>query len=90
MHIPPNIDLLLCEQEVQADDTPAVQVVLNADKRRLALIDEEQKILAIKNPNKDQLKRLNQIYDEMNAMKTDAAESKVGLLIWFVLNFWFC
>lgn len=29
--IPPNIDVLYCEQEVVADDTPAVEVVLNAD-----------------------------------------------------------
>lgn len=29
--IPPNIDVLYCEQEVIADDTPAVEVVLNAD-----------------------------------------------------------
>ena len=81
LKIPPNIDLLLCEQEVQADDTTAIQSVLNADKRRLALIEEEQQILALKNPNKDQLKRLNQIYDEMNAMKTDAAESKARRIL---------
>lgn len=29
--IPPNIDILYCEQEVVADSTPAVEVVLNAD-----------------------------------------------------------
>lgn len=29
--IPPNIDVLYCEQEVVADDTPAVENVLNAD-----------------------------------------------------------
>jgi ATP-binding cassette subfamily F protein 1 len=81
LRIPPNIDLLLCEQEVQADETPAIQVVLNADKRRIALIDEEKKILAIENPTKDELKRLNQIYDEMNAMKTDAAESKARRIL---------
>lgn len=72
---------MLCEQEVQADDTPAITSVLNADKRRLALLDEEKKILAIKNPNKDELKRLNQIYDEMNAIKTDAAESKARRIL---------
>ncbi|GLD63259.1 ATP-binding cassette sub-family F member 1, partial [Lates japonicus] len=31
LSIPPNIDVLLCEQEVVADDTPAVQAVLKAD-----------------------------------------------------------
>lgn len=30
-NIPPTIDVLYCEQEVIADNTPAVEVVLNAD-----------------------------------------------------------
>eukprot|EP00112_Aurelia_sp_Birch-Aquarium-sp1_P018678 Seg449.1_Seg449.3 transcript_id=Seg449.1_Seg449.3/GoldUCD/mRNA.D3Y31 product="ATP-binding cassette sub-family F member 1" protein_id=Seg449.1_Seg449.3/GoldUCD/D3Y31 len=38
--IPPNIDSLLCEQDVQADETPAVEVVLMADKKRSALLEE--------------------------------------------------
>jgi ATP-binding cassette subfamily F protein 1 len=81
LKIPSNIDLLLCEQEVQADDTTAVQSVLNADKRRLELIEEEQELLAIQNPSKDQLKRINQVYDEMNALKTDAAEGKARRIL---------
>lgn len=81
LNIPPNIDILICEQEVQADDESAIQVVLNADKRRLELLDEEKTILALKNPNKDQLKRLNEIYDEMNALKTDAAEGKARRIL---------
>lgn len=35
--IPPNIDVLYCEQEVVADDTPAVQNVLNADVKCVKL-----------------------------------------------------
>ena len=81
LNIPPNIDILICEQEVQADDESAINVVLNADKHRLELLDEEKKILALKAPSKDELKRLNQIYDEMNAMKTDAAESKARRIL---------
>lgn len=38
--IPPNIDVLLCEQEVVADDQTAVDTILNADVKRKALLDE--------------------------------------------------
>jgi ATP-binding cassette subfamily F protein 1 len=81
LNIPPNIDILICEQEVQADDESAIQVVLNADKRRLELLDEEKAILAQKKPSKEELKRLNEIYDEMNALKTDAAEAKARRIL---------
>ena len=81
LNIPSNIDLLLCEQEVQADDESAVVSVLNADKRRLELLEEEKVLLDLKDPSKDQLKRLNQVYDEMNAMKTDAAEGKARRIL---------
>ncbi|KAF7485494.1 hypothetical protein GHT09_003017 [Marmota monax] len=40
--IPPNIDVLLCEQEVVADETPAEQAVLRADTKRLKLLEEER------------------------------------------------
>uniref|UniRef100_H3C870 ABC transporter domain-containing protein n=1 Tax=Tetraodon nigroviridis TaxID=99883 RepID=H3C870_TETNG len=46
LSIPPNIDVLLCEQEVVADDTPAVQAVLKADTRRLRLLEEEKRLQA--------------------------------------------
>ena len=54
---------------------------MNADKQRLRLMAEEKEILGLKKPTKDQLKRLNEIYDEMNAMKTDAAESKARRIL---------
>ena len=44
--IPPNIDVLLCEQEVTADDTPAFDAVLKADTKRLRLLEEEAKLVA--------------------------------------------
>lgn len=44
--IPPNIDVLLCEQEVIADDTPAIDAVLKADTKRLQLLEEEAKLIA--------------------------------------------
>ena len=44
--IPPRIDVLLCEQEVVADDTPAIDAVLKADTKRLELMEEERKLMA--------------------------------------------
>nr|QNH67897.1 ATP-binding cassette transporter subfamily F member 1 X2 [Brachionus rotundiformis] len=81
LKIPTNIDLLLCEQEVQADDESAIQSVLKADKKRIQLLDEEKQILANENQSKDEVKRLNQIYEELNAMKADAAEAKARRIL---------
>ena len=41
---PESIDVLLCEQEVVADDTPAVQVILKADVKRTTLLEEAAKL----------------------------------------------
>lgn len=43
--IPPNIDVLLCEQDIQVDETPAVEMVLKADKKRISLLQEEKHLL---------------------------------------------
>ena len=42
--IPKNIDILLCEQDVQADDMKAIDAVLKADKKRWGLLDEEKRL----------------------------------------------
>nr|QNH67963.1 ATP-binding cassette transporter subfamily F member 1 X1 [Brachionus plicatilis] len=81
LKIPTNIDLLLCEQEVQADEESAINSVLKADKKRMLLLEEEKKILSSDNQSKEEVKRLNQIYEEMNAMKADAAESKARRIL---------
>lgn len=43
-NIPSNIDILYCEQEVVADETPAVQVVLKADVKCNQLKEECKKL----------------------------------------------
>ena len=40
LNIPANIDVLLCEQEVKADETTAVRSVLNSDVKRVKLEEE--------------------------------------------------
>ena len=44
LNIPPNIDCLYCEQEVVADDTLAINRVLEADVKRTELLAELKKL----------------------------------------------
>ncbi|CAH1786038.1 unnamed protein product [Owenia fusiformis] len=87
LNIPPNIDVLICEQEVVADETPAVQAVLRADKKREALLAEAKKLEESdhqgekKEDGKSDLDRLKEVYDELNAMKADAAESRARRIL---------
>lgn len=45
--IPPNCQVLHCEQEVVGDDTPAIQAVLECDQEREELLREEAELLKI-------------------------------------------
>jgi hypothetical protein len=44
--LPPQVDYLYVEQDVQADDSPAVDAVLKADKIRWSLLEEEKALSA--------------------------------------------
>ncbi|XP_053346020.1 ATP-binding cassette sub-family F member 1 isoform X2 [Clarias gariepinus] len=82
LSIPPNIDVLLCEQEVVADDTPAVQAVLKADTRRLRLLDEEKKLQALLEKGEDSVsERLQKVYEELRAIGAAAAEAKARRIL---------
>jgi len=67
LKIPPRIDKLYVEQEVHADETPAVEAVLMADKVRWALIVEERTLLAelASGPNEALDARLATVYEEV-------------------------
>lgn len=80
--IPPNIDVLLCEQDVKADDTPAFLAVLNADKKRLALLKEEKELLE-ENERGDHSKseRLKEVYEEMEVIGVASAEARVRRIL---------
>ncbi|XP_026989657.2 ATP-binding cassette sub-family F member 1 isoform X2 [Tachysurus fulvidraco] len=82
LSIPPNIDVLLCEQEVVADDTPAVQAVLKADTRRLKLLDEEKSLQALLEKGEDSVsERLEKVYEELRAIGAAAAEAKARRIL---------
>ncbi|XP_070777343.1 ATP-binding cassette sub-family F member 1 isoform X1 [Enoplosus armatus] len=82
LSIPPNIDVLLCEQEVVADDTPAVQAVLKADTRRLKLLEEERQLQARLEKGEDNVaERLEKVYEELRAIGAAAAEAKARRIL---------
>ncbi|XP_064593551.1 ATP-binding cassette sub-family F member 1 [Zonotrichia leucophrys gambelii] len=82
LSIPPNIDVLLCEQEVLADDTPAVQAVLRADTKRLRLLDEERRLQGLLESGDDSAaERLEKVYEELRAIGAAAAEAKARRIL---------
>ncbi|XP_015522322.1 ATP-binding cassette sub-family F member 1 [Neodiprion lecontei] len=80
--IPPNIDILYCEQEVVADDTPAVEEVLKADVKRTELMGECKKLeeRAEQGDTKVQ-ERLQEVYDELKAIGADSAEPRARRIL---------
>ncbi|XP_071802086.1 ATP-binding cassette sub-family F member 1-like [Asterias amurensis] len=80
--IPPNIDCLLCEQEVKADATPAFEAVLNSDTIRLKLMKEEKELIAESERGDDtHSERLKQVYEEMEAIGAHSAEARARRIL---------
>jgi len=82
--LPPRIDFLYVEQEVVADDTPAVDAVLKADKRRWELIEEENvltKAVDAGDEDPEKVDRLREIYDELEQIGAASAESKARRIL---------
>lgn len=78
LHLPSELDVLLCEQEVIADETSAVDVVLRSDTKRIALQEELDQLLAKEDQSSD---RINEIYQQLNAMGADSAESRARRIL---------
>jgi ATP-binding cassette, subfamily F, member 1 len=80
--IPPNIDVLLCEQEVVADDNSAVDTVLLADVKRTTLLDEAKKLeTEIEDGNLKLQERLTEVYGELKAIGADSAEPRARRIL---------
>lgn len=80
--IPPNIDILYCEQEVVADDYTAVETVLQADTKRTELLAECKKLEEEFNKGKlDVQDRLNEVYAELKAIGADSAEPRARRIL---------
>lgn len=80
--IPPNIDVLLCEQEVVADDFSAVDTVLKADVKRTELLEEAKKLETdIEEGNLKVQDRLSEVYAELKAIGADSAEPRARRIL---------
>jgi ATP-binding cassette subfamily F protein 1 len=89
LKIPPRIDFLYVEQEVVADETPAVEAVLRADAKRWALLEEEKALMkAVDDGDEDMVNidRLQAVVEELTAMGSDSAEAKARRIL-FGLGF---
>jgi ATP-binding cassette, subfamily F, member 1 len=89
LKLPPRIDFLYVEQEVVADDTPAVEAVLKADKLRWGLLEEEKILMdAIDagDESEEKIERLQVVIDELTNMGSDSAEAKARRIL-FGLGF---
>jgi ATP-binding cassette subfamily F protein 1 len=85
LRLPPRIDYLYVEQEVVADETPAVEAVLKADKIRWNLLEEEKLLnVALDSGDEDpkKLARLQKVYDELSAIGADSAEAKARRILY--------
>ncbi|KAK3740045.1 hypothetical protein QZH41_016326, partial [Actinostola sp. cb2023] len=79
--IPSNIDVLLCEQDVKADDTPAFDVVLKADKKRLRLMEEEKSLVKLSETDDAAIEKLKEVYAELEVIGASSAESRARRIL---------
>lgn len=88
LKVPPRVDYLYVEQEVMADDTPAVDAVLRADKVRWELVQEEKALLAALEKKQDDEKdqRLGEVYQQLANIGAAGAESRARRIL-FGLGF---
>lgn len=85
LKLPPRIDFLYVEQEVVADDTPAVEAVLKADKVRWDLLEEERSLMQsvdAGDESPETIERLQEVVDALTNMGADAAEAKARRILY--------
>ncbi|XP_045760337.1 ATP-binding cassette sub-family F member 1 [Maniola jurtina] len=80
--LPSHIDILLCEQEVTANDTSAVETILEADVKRTELLKECKELEAeIEKGALKKQDRLNEVYSELKAIGADSAEPRARRIL---------
>lgn len=80
--IPPNIDILYCEQEVIADNFTAIETVLKADVKRTELLAECKKLEEqAEGGNLEVQEKLNEVYAELKAIGADSAEPRARRIL---------
>jgi len=76
------VQLVEQEQEVMEMDTPAFEVVLQSDKTRQRLLEEEKALSELENPTNEEFERLQEVQNELSLLGTDGAEAKVRRILY--------
>ncbi|CAI2355383.1 unnamed protein product [Caenorhabditis sp. 36 PRJEB53466] len=80
--IPSHIDLLYCEQEIQVDSTSAIDTVVRSDKKRLALLEEENQLMTqIEEGNTEVTERLKEVGEELRDIGAESAEPRARRIL---------
>nr|CAD2175035.1 unnamed protein product [Meloidogyne enterolobii] len=80
--IPPNIDILYCEQEIEADETSAIETVLRSDKIRMELITKEADLLSkLELGDTNVTEELQQVSNELKNIGASSAESRARRIL---------
>ena len=84
--IPRHLDLLLVEQEAPADDTTALQKVIEADELRTKLLAEEKAIIARDELAKEadkgaESERLRKVYEKLEEIGAASAEARASMIL---------
>lgn len=85
LKLPPRIDFLYVEQEVVADNTPAVDAVLKADKRRWDLLQEETSLMKKVDEGDETpetFERLEAVLEELNQIGAASGEAKARRILY--------
>lgn len=84
LRLPPRIDFLYVEQEVVADDTPAVDAVLKADKVGWGLMLEEKALMKRVDAGDESaatIERLEVVLEELTQMGAASSEAKARRIL---------
>ena len=84
--LPPRIDYLYLEQECAADDTPAIDAVLKADKKLWSLLQEEKvledALASGNNVGSEDVERLEEIHEQLGDIGAYASEGKARKILY--------
>ena len=79
LRIPPGISVLHVEQEVNGDETPALEAVLSADLVRHNLLQEEARLVALNSA--DAAAELSEVYAQLSAIEADKAPAAASVIL---------
>jgi len=82
LNIPAHIDILYCEQEVQADEVSAIDAVLSADVERSNLLKKEKELVARQEAGDLSVQEeLKKVYEDMEATGVASAEARARRIL---------